>query len=80
MKRAAVFKLMEFKKLSVLLVQATHSDYGNESQWRKEWPGEVFHKSSCSGGVGDSFFQWLLTCFLPSYLLVKWRKLSRAVY
>lgn len=56
-KRAALFKLMEMKKLDILLVQETHSSSDNESQWRREWPGEVVlsHKSSCSGGVGVFF-------------------------
>ncbi len=56
-KRAALFKLCELKKLDVLFVQETHSDTKNEGDWRREWPGQVFlsHKKSNSAGVGILF-------------------------
>lgn len=34
-KRAAFFKLMDLKKLDIILVQETHSTVDNESDWRK---------------------------------------------
>ena len=56
-KRAALFKLSELKKLDVLFIQETHSDSRNEADCRREWPGQVFlsHKQSNSAGVGILF-------------------------
>lgn len=34
-KRDAFFKLMDLKKLDIILVQETHSTVDNESDWRK---------------------------------------------
>ena len=61
-KRAALFKLMDIKKINIMFVQETHSTTDNESEWRQAFNGEVVlsHKSSCSGGVGV-FCQFLLT-------------------
>ena len=38
----------------MVFVQETHSEVKNESDWQREWPGEVIlsHKLSNSGGVG----------------------------
>lgn len=40
-----------------MFVQETHSDSFNESDWKREWGGEVVltHKSTTSGGVGILF-------------------------
>lgn len=56
-KRASFFKLVELKKLDIVFVQETHSDEENESDWKREWPGEVIlsHKNSNSGGVAVLF-------------------------
>ena len=65
-KRAAFFKLMELKKIDIMLLQETHSTVDNESEWRRGCNGEVIlsHKSSCSGGVGIVFSR----SFLPFLL------------
>lgn len=62
-KRAAFFKLMELKKIDVVLLQETHSTEENENDWKRGYNGEVIlsHKSSCSGGVGIVFSR----SFLP---------------
>ena len=62
-KRAALFKLMEIKRIDVMFVQETHSTADNECEWRQAFNGEVIlsHKSSCSGGVGILFSR----SFLP---------------
>lgn len=56
-KRASLYKLIDFKKLDVVFIQETHSDDENERDWKKEWPGQVFlsHKSFNSAGVGVLF-------------------------
>lgn len=62
-KRAALFKLMETKRIYVMFVQETHSTVDNESDWKRAFKGEVVlsHRSSLSGGVGILFAQ----SFLP---------------
>lgn len=77
-KRASLFKLLELKKLDVLFVQETHSDSGNEGDWRREWPGQVFlsHKQSNSAGVGILFSRAFspqsveLNHIMPGYALM----------
>lgn len=67
-KRAALFKLMEIKRINVMFVQETHSTVDNECEWRQAFNGEVIlsHKSSLSGGVGILFSR----SFLPvSFIL-----------
>ena len=63
LKRAALFKLMETKRIDVMFVQETHSTVDNESDWKRAFKGEVVlsHRSSLSGGVGILFAQ----SFLP---------------
>ena len=62
-KQAALFKLMETKRIDVMFVQETHSTTDNESDWKRAFKGEVVlsHRSSLSGGVGILFAQ----SFLP---------------
>lgn len=45
------------KNIHVMYVQETHSDCFNESDWKKEWEGEVVfaHMSSTRGGVAILF-------------------------
>ena len=64
-KRAALFKLMETKKIDIIFVQETHSSLDNESDWKRAFNGEVVlsHKSSLSGGVGILFAQSFFTLF-----------------
>ena len=40
-KRASIFETAKIKKVDVLFLQETHSDGGNEADWRKEWEGEA---------------------------------------
>jgi len=56
-KRVSLFSLFKVKKLSIIFLQETHSTVENETEWKKEWDGEVFlsHKSSNSAGVGILF-------------------------
>lgn len=51
-KRALLFELIKQKNIDVMYVQETHSDCFNESDWKKEWEGEVVfaHMSSTRGG------------------------------
>ena len=56
-KRASIFETAKIKKVDVLFLQETHSDGGNEADWRREWEGEAIlsHGTSLSGGVGFLF-------------------------
>lgn len=56
-KRASLFRLINAKRLNVTFLQETHSTAEIETEWKREWGGEVFlsHKSSNSGGVGILF-------------------------
>lgn len=67
-KREAVFKFIEQKKLSVSFLQETHSDISNETEWRKEWKGEICfsHGSNLSAGVAILFSEF----FKPDYFKV----------
>ena len=53
-KRASIYETAKIKQVDVLFLQETHSDEGNEADWRREWEGEVIlsHNTSLSGGVG----------------------------
>ena len=64
-KRAALFKLMEIRKLDVMFLQETHSTTDIECDWRRAFNGEVIlsHKSSLSGGVGGLICQEFFTSF-----------------
>ena len=61
-KQAALFKLMETKRIDVVFVQETHSTTDNESDWKRAFKGEVVlsYRSSLSGGVGILFAQSFL--------------------
>lgn len=51
-KIAMRFELIRQKSIDVMLIQESHSDVKNESEWMMEWEGEVImsHKTY-SGGV-----------------------------
>lgn len=55
---------MELKNLDVMFVQETNSDVVYESEWKKQWPGEVIlsHEASNSGGVGVLFSKGFRLC------------------
>lgn len=61
-KRASLFELVKLKSINVMLVQETHSDTLNETDWKREWDGEVVlsHLSRTSGGVAVLFSKNLL--------------------
>ena len=56
-KRAMLYEFVRLKKIDVLLIQETHSDKRNETDWKTEWEGEIVLSSlnSMSGGVGILF-------------------------
>ncbi|KAI3363546.1 hypothetical protein L3Q82_012152 [Scortum barcoo] len=56
-KRANVFELMKLKGINVMLLQETHSDTLNETDWSREWDGDVVlsHLDRVSGGVALLF-------------------------
>ena len=56
-KRSMLYELMKVKRSDIMFVQETHSDSSNETEWKREWEGEVVlsHKSTSSGGVGILF-------------------------
>ena len=68
-KRANLFGFVRQKSFNVMLVQETHSDFLNETDWRREWDGEVVlsHLSRTSGGVALPFSK----IFLPKSHVVE---------
>ena len=40
-KRACVYELLQIKKVNVAMLQETHGDTLNGTDWRREWDGEV---------------------------------------
>ena len=56
-KRACVYELLKIKKVNVAMLQETHSDTLNGTDWRREWDGEVVLSglSSTSAGVAVLF-------------------------
>lgn len=56
-KQAFIFDTALEKKIDVLFLQETHSDFRNDTEWKREWGGEVVlsHHTSVSGGVGFLF-------------------------
>lgn len=67
-KRVSLFEFIKLKKTDVMLVQETHSKTLNETEWKKEWEGEVIlsHQNRNSGGVA-----LLLKNFLPESDIVE---------
>lgn len=60
-----LFEFIRQKQTDIVFLQETHSDFRNESDWRREWDGQIIlsHKSSISGGVAV-LFQNIFTCIL----------------
>lgn len=56
-KRACIYELLKLKKVNVAMLQETHSDTLNGTDWRREWDGEVVLSalSSTSAGVAVLF-------------------------
>ena len=56
-KRASLFELVKLKSINVMLVEEMQSDTLHETDWRREWDGEVVlrHLSRTSGGVALLF-------------------------
>ncbi len=52
-KRVSLFELVRLKGINVILVQETYSDTLNETDWKREWDGEVVlsHLNRASEGV-----------------------------
>ncbi|XDV54613.1 hypothetical protein PO909_022862 [Leuciscus waleckii] len=66
LKRMMLFECIRQKQTDILFLQETHSDFKNETDWRREWDGQIVpsHKSSISGGVAVLFskFFFPLSC------------------
>jgi len=56
-KRAALFEVMHQKKIDVMLLQETHTDFKNIADWALEWNGVAVlsHNTTVSGGVAVLF-------------------------
>lgn len=77
-KRMQVYEIMKQKQLDVLLLQETHSDDKNVTDWIKEWNGHIFlsHKTSRSGGVAILFAKNFTPCSFKIEEIVKGRLLK----
>ncbi len=64
-KRFKLYEIIKQKKIDVLLVQETHSDILNSSDWAKEFDGlsVLSHLTSTSGGGGGLPFYFLRIVF-----------------
>lgn len=69
---------MKQKQLDVLLLQETHSDDKNVTDWIKEWNGHIFlsHKTSHSGEVAILFAKNFTPCSFKIEEIVKGRLLK----
>ena len=74
-KRALVFDLARRKNIDVMFVQETHSDERTESDWDREWEGQVVlsHMSTAHGGVGLLFSRAFILTSLEVEQVVKGR-------
>jgi len=56
-KRVALFDYLHLKKADVILLQETHSDQQNQTQWIGDWKGNVLlsHGTNLSAGVAILF-------------------------
>ena len=56
-KRACIFETFKLKNMNVMMLQETHSDVFNETDWRREFDGQVIlsHFNSTSAGVALLF-------------------------
>ena len=56
-KRHATFRFLKSRHKGVVFLQETHSVLADESEWKKDWGGEIFfsHGSSNSRGVAILF-------------------------
>lgn len=51
-KRACIYELLKLKKVNVAMLQETHSDTLNRTDWRREWDGEVVLSALSSTRAG----------------------------
>lgn len=56
-KRSTLFKYLQLKKADVILLQETHTDACNETDWINEWEGSIglSHGTNLSAGVAFLF-------------------------
>lgn len=68
-KRAALYELIQNKHMDIIFLQETHSDLGNEVEWKMWWEGKIFlsHGSNLSGGVAILFSKRLNMTNISSY-------------
>ena len=59
-KRACIFETLKLKKMNVMMLRETHIDVFNETDWRREFDGQVFlsHFKSTSAGVALLFSKY----------------------
>ena len=74
-KRALVFDLARRKNIYVMFVQKTHSDEWTESDWDREWEGQVVlsHMRTARGVVGLLFSRAFIPTSLKLEQVVKGR-------
>ncbi len=77
-KRFQLYEIIKQKKIDVLLVQETHSDILNSSDWAKEFDGlsVLSHLTSTSGGVAILFSKNFIPCSYQVEEVIKGRLLK----
>lgn len=77
-KRFKLYEIIKQKKIDVLLVQETHSDILNSSDWAKEFDGlsVLSHLTSTSGGVAILFSKNFIPCSYQVEEVIKGRLLK----
>lgn len=77
-KRFQLYEIIKQKKIDVLLVQETHSDILNGSNWAKEFDGlsVLSHLTSISGGVAILFSKNFIPCSYQVEEVIKGRLLK----
>ncbi len=77
-KRFKLYEIIKQKKIDVLLVQETHSDIPNSSDWAKEFDGlsVLSHLTSTSGGVAILFSKNCIPCSYQVEEVIKGRLLK----
>lgn len=74
-KRAALNEFIQNKNIDIIFLQETHSDLGNEVEWKMWWEGKTFlsHGSNLSGGVAILFSKKINMTNISSYEIDKGR-------
>ena len=77
-KRALVAETCKLKKLDIMFLQETHTDFNNESEWGLWWEGRLClsHGTNVSAGVAVLFSAGLNVKILSTEEIVKGRALA----